>query len=242
MGARLEALRALQNVELQIVDIRRQLQAKERLIAAQGGKLQGGEGALGAEREQLNRAQREFDALDVEIKARSGHIVKLREHLNSVKTNKEYATVLQQLNNEKADLSKLESRALELMTRVEEARASLGAHETALGGERRRLEELRGQLEAARNAYSKRLAELTAERERAAAGLDPATLVHFQRLSDRYDGEALAEVSRPSPRRDEYICNGCHMSLTAEIANALAVRDDVISCRSCGRILYLGKK
>ena len=41
MGAMLEALHALQDVELQIVDIRRQLQSKERSVQRQAAKLKG---------------------------------------------------------------------------------------------------------------------------------------------------------------------------------------------------------
>ena len=37
------------------------------------------------------------------------------------------------------------------------------------------------------------------------------------------------------------ICDGCNMSLAAERANALLTRDDVITCDSCGRILYIEK-
>ena len=43
MGATLEALRVLQDVELQIVDIRRQLAAKERAVKRQTAKLRAAE-------------------------------------------------------------------------------------------------------------------------------------------------------------------------------------------------------
>jgi len=241
MGARLEALRALQNIELQIVDIRRQLKHKERIIAAQANKVSAAEAALAAEREQIARSQREFDALDLEVKARSGQVAKLRDHVNSAKTNKEYAGALQQLNNEKADLSKLETRALEHMTRLDEARALAVTHEKGIETERRRLADLRAQLEQTRAAYSNRMTQLEKERAASAERIEPAIVAQFDRLSERYDGEVMAEVAKPNPRRDDYICSGCNMSLTAEIANSLAVRDDVLACRSCGRILYLGK-
>ena len=39
-----------------------------------------------------------------------------------------------------------------------------------------------------------------------------------------------------------YVCGGCFMSLNAEHANALRSRDEVRTCDSCGRILYLEVK
>jgi hypothetical protein len=241
MGARLRAVLDLQSIEHQIVDIRRQLARKERLVAEQQRKVDAARRALQVEREEVRRAQAEFDATDVEVKSRSGHIARLREHLNTVKTNKEYAAVLTQMNTEKADLTKFESRAMEMMERIEVRRGALSDHERQERDEVARLEETRAQLDKTAKSYQDRLAELQRQRETAIALLDRKTVELFERLSERYDGEVTAEVSRPNPRRDEFICGGCHMGLTAEVANGLLTRDDVLTCRSCGRILFMNR-
>jgi predicted nucleic acid-binding Zn-ribbon protein len=107
MGAKLEALRELQIIESQIVDIRRQFASKERLAAAQSRKLAELRKSIERERLDIRSAQAEVDAVDLDLKARSANLAKLREHLNSVKTNKEYAALLSQLNNEKADTTRV---------------------------------------------------------------------------------------------------------------------------------------
>lgn len=241
MGAKLQALRDLQDIEHQIVDIRRQLAQKERLVAGQRKRVETAGAALEAERDEIRRLQMECDEVDVDVKARNGHVSRLREHLNTVRTNKEYAAVLTQLNTEKADVSKLEARELELMARLEERRAAFSAHEQTAAHERRRLEEAQAQLEQARAMFAGQLARLEARRRESAAHVDAPILTLFDRLSERYDGEVLAEVVKPNPRRDEYICNGCHMSLRNEVVNALLVRDEVVHCKSCGRILFMDR-
>lgn len=241
MGARLQALLQLQNIELQIVDIRRQLAQKERLVAAQRKRLEAAVGSHQSEREQIQRSQREFDEIDLDVKARSSNVTKLRDQLNSVKTNKEYAAVLAQLNNEKADMSKIETRALEMMKALDDRRAALSKLDDAQKYEQGRLKDLEAQLDLTRSTYAGRLDELTQQRTHATSSLEPESLVQFERLCERYDGEAMAEVMKPNPRRDEYICNGCNMNLRAEVANALAMRDEVMHCKSCGRILFMKK-
>jgi predicted nucleic acid-binding Zn-ribbon protein len=241
MGAKLQALRELQDVELQIVDIQRQLAQKERAVAAQRKKLDAALSALENDQSEIRRLQVEFDENDVDVKARSGHVTRLREHLNSVRTNKEYAAVLAQLNNEKADMARLENRGLEMMTRIDDRRTAHSEQEKAVEAEKRRLADLQAQLELARGSFSSRQAQLCEARARCSAAVDPVSLALFERLSERYDGEVLAEVVKPNARRDEFICGGCNMTLRIEVANTLRTRDDVLHCKSCGRILYLNK-
>jgi len=239
MGARLEALLELQDIELQIVDIRRQLAVKERRVRDQAGKLSALQASNEAARHEIQRSQAEFDELDVDIKGRSAHISRLREHLNTVRTNKEYAVVLAQMNNEKADVSRLESRALEMMERVEARKQLLAEQRAQEQAEQAKLDERTAELEQARQSFGPRLSQLERQREAAAAKIDAEALALFRRLSERYDGEIMAEVVRPSPRRDEFVCAGCNMALRTEVANALRIRDEILTCKNCGRILYL---
>ena len=119
MGATLESLLKLQEIELQIVDIKRQLAAKERSVKRQTAKLRAAEESLETEREELKHNQVRMDEVDLDLKGRSASISRLRDNLNTVKTNKEYAAVLSQLNNEKADSTRLEARVYEMLEAVE---------------------------------------------------------------------------------------------------------------------------
>jgi predicted nucleic acid-binding Zn-ribbon protein len=239
MGAKLQALFALQDIELQIVDIRRQLERKKRRVKTQHRKRQAAREAVEVERLSIRKSQAEFDTLDVDIKGRSANINRLREHLNTVRTNKEYAAVLARMNNEKADVSRLESRALQIMQSVEARKQELAHHEQAEAAETERLEDFQAQLEQAQQSFAGRLGRLQKQRDEAAAQTEPKTITLFNRLSKRYEGEVLAEIERTNPRRDEFVCTGCHMSLRVEVVNMLKSRDEIVTCKSCGRILFM---
>ena len=241
MGAMLQALFALQDIESQIVDIRRELDRKQRQVAAQTRKLEAVRNSTETERMSIQRCQADFDVMDVDIKGRSTNINRLREHLNTVRTNKDYATILAKLNNEKADVTRLESRALEIMQTIDARKQELSEHRQAESVEAARLEDLQAQFQQVRESLAGKLEQLQTQREQATAEIDAGTLTLFERLSERYDGEALAEVERPNPRRDEFICAGCHMSLRVEVANTLKSRDEIVTCRNCGRILFMQK-
>lgn len=242
MGATLEALLALQDVELQIVDIRRQLAAKQRNVQRQAAKLRGAEAALAAARDDLKHTQAEMDSLDLDLKGRGANITRLRDNLNTVRTNKEYAAILSQLNTQKADVSRLEARAFQLLESVEAKKRSIAEHQQTVAQEAARLANLQAQLEQAQQSFAQRLRDLEQQREAAAERVDGAALALFNRVSEHYDGEVMARVVRTHPRRDEYMCDGCNMGLAIERANALLTRDELITCDNCGRILYIEKE
>lgn len=241
MGPKLQALLDLQQVELQIVDIKRQLARKERAVTAQQKRLDTLRRELSAEQEAVKRAQVDVDAADLDLKTRQGHIDRMRERLNTVKTNKEYAATLAELNNEKADVSKLEARALELMGAVEGQKEALIVREQSETREIDRLRDLEAQLDQTRQSFADKLKRLETQKQRVVEGIEPEELKLFDRLSERHDGEALAEIERPHPRKDEFLCGGCYMSLSAEIANAVLTRDELVTCRNCGRIVWMEK-
>jgi len=241
MGALLESLLALQDIELQIVDIHRQLAAKQRGVKRQAAKLRSAEEALETETEQLKSTQIHMDEIDVDLKSRSVHVGQLRDNLNTVRTNKEYAAVLSQLNTEKADVTRLETRAFELLSAVEEKKTAVTTCREQAHHEAQRLANLEQQFAQVRESFAGRLEQLQQARDRASHELDAGALDMFNRVSERYDGEVMARVIKPHPRRQEFLCDGCNMSLAAERANALMTRDEVITCDNCGRILYIVK-
>ncbi len=241
MGPRLQALLELQDVEAQMQDIQQQLGRRERSVAAQDKKLAELRRVLENEQAEMQRLQIQFDQVDLDLKARQGHLDKLRERLNSVRTNKEYAATLSELNNDKADANKVEARAMEIMQQIDEQRTAFDARKKDEAHELQRRTDLQLQLDQARESFSSRLNKLKAKRGSVTERVKPEDIALFERLAERYEGEALAEIERTHPRRDEFTCGGCFMSLSAEVANAVLTRDEVSTCNNCGRILWMQK-
>lgn len=241
MGATLDALRELQEIEHQIIDIRKQIRKKENVVAAHEKKLAALNQQVAGGQAEIRRHQVDFAALDVDVKARTAQITKLREQLNSVRTNKEYAAMLAQMNNDKADLARVEQKALEHMQAIEQRQGEINGKLEQLAAEQARRDELVDQVQQAQQSFAPKLQSLEKTRDAAAAKVPPDALRIFQRLSERFEGEAIVRCERTHPRRDEYICGGCHMGLTAEVANALMTRDEIRTCKNCGRILYIDK-
>ena len=239
MGATLDALQRLQSIEAQLRSSREQIETRQRTVEAHRRKI----ATLGRQatdiHDAIRRAQADADKLELERKIQEAHLAKLREALNHSKTNKEYAAILTQLNTDKADALKIEDKVLAAMAKVDELRKQEAEHRATLDKEKARMGETRKSSSDLEAKLAAQIKDLEAQREAAASEVPPAALNTFERARDKHDGEAMAAVEQPHPRRPEYICSGCNMSITLETINSLQSRDEMQVCHVCSRILYL---
>jgi predicted nucleic acid-binding Zn-ribbon protein len=239
MGDTLDALRRLQEVEQLLADLRRGEDKRARQIRIQKRNIAKSNDLIEQKRSDIRQHQMEIDRLDMDIKSREDVLAKHRAALNKAKTNKEYASILTAINTEKVDSAKLEARELELMSEMDKVRALIEKIEAEQATQQARLQEAEKQLAEYLDRTAERRSTLERQRADVAETIPPPTLMTFERVAERHDGEAMAEIVRLHPKRDEFICSGCNMKITLEIVNALQTRDEIQGCDACGRLLYL---
>jgi hypothetical protein len=227
-------------VERQLVEVRSRLRMRENAVAAQQRKID----QLSSDWEELNakRIERRKDAdrYELDLRHKEQKVNELRGVLNTAKTNKEYAAVLTQINTIKADNAKMEDQALKVMADLDTIKAEADEVQQKVDAEKARMEQVRSSASAEIERLSGMRDDLSAKRAEAAAEVPPAELALFERIADKLGGDAMAPIEIEGDRPPhEYVCGGCFMALNAEHANALRTRDEVRTCDSCGRILYL---
>jgi predicted nucleic acid-binding Zn-ribbon protein len=239
MGEILNTLQRLQAVELKRLAIRRTLEAKAALIESRRKRVQKAEERIVEHHRGVRELQARIDFLSLDAASRAEAIAKHRDALNRAKTNKEYAAILATMNTEKADNAKLEAEVLRLMEQLQ----SLKDAGAELEEQKKKAVSELAAAEADAAAYQEScqadLDGLQTERDEVAALIAPTTLGVFNRVADRHDGQALAAIFKPFPKREEYACSGCNLKVSLEVINALRGRDEIQICKSCGRILYV---
>jgi len=240
MGKLLESLLELQRVERDLTHVRQKLKVRSNAVAAQTRhveQLQEESEALAA---RVIERRKDADRTELDLKTREEQAHKLRGALTTAKTNKEYAALLTQLNSLKADNARIEEQTLRLLQDVDVIRAQHEDKKAEIAKEQERLEEIRNTNEQEVARLNEMIEDLQARRAAAAEQVPPKELAVFDRIASNYGGEAMAAIEIHGNRPPhQYVCGGCYMSLSAEHANALRVRDEIRTCGSCGRILYL---
>jgi len=239
MGATLDALHRLQEVELQIAEIRQGIDRKVRAVAREQACIAELDAKITTQLAAIRTDQIDADRFDLDVKSREGEIAKLRQALNVAKTNKEYSAILMQLNTNKADNGKVEERVLALLTQIDVKKKELGKIQAEKATEVAKLAEFQTAVKQAEDQSRGRLGKLLTERQEAAAAVPPAALDCFNRVAKKNEGEAMAMVHRTNPKRSEYACGGCNMSINIEQVNSIMSRDEAVLCHTCGKILYI---
>ncbi|HEY2585719.1 MAG TPA: C4-type zinc ribbon domain-containing protein [Tepidisphaeraceae bacterium] len=187
----------------------------------------------------LKEQQAKAAGMDLDLKTRDAHIEKLRTQQQTAKNNKEYQAFLVEINTAKVDRNKVEDEAMKVLEAVERGQNEAGGLQAQLQAEQQKLQTLK---QESGETVAKLQAEVDAlrpARDEAANAVPPRARDAFERLGERYDGEAMSALAKPDRRREEYICTACNMSLVINVYNKLHSRDELVFCPSCGRVLYI---
>ena len=239
MGPTNLALVKLFQVDQQLREAQARLDAATRDVRIQERKLNDLAERQKLAQTKLREAQVHSGNLELDLKTRDAHIEKLRNQQQLAHTNKEYQAFLIEINTAKVDRNKVEEETIRSMEQAERLQGEVRDLGVQVESERARLQEMRDQI-------GDRLAQLQADidalrpaREQAAAAVPAKSRDTFERMSERYEGEAMAALAKPDRRREEYVCTSCNMDLAADVYNRLHSRDELVFCPSCRRILFI---
>ena len=176
---------------------------------------------------------------ELDVKTRDTRIDKLRTQQSNATHNKEYQVFLTEINTEKVDKGKSEDEQLKAMEQVEKFAAEIKALQGQIEEESAKHKTTQEQLGGKLAELQLDIDKMRPQREEAAAAISPKAREMFERLVERYEGEAMSPISRPKPRREEYVCTACNMDLVVDLYNRLHTRDEMVFCPSCRRLLYI---
>lgn len=235
-----DQLRELFLLDQQIRGMKTRLDSAQSRVLKQKGKLDQFNRQRQELGDQLKQVQVKVSTLEKQSAETDNRVKTQREKMNNVKNNNEYHALLLEVNTLKAEKTKIDDETLEHMGKLETLKKEVEAVEAKIVDQKKLVAVAEGELTAGQNEVGSRLAELTAERDKAEQGVPQDALIVFRKQADMHEGEALAAVVEESKRHLEYSCGGCYIGLPIERVNALMRKpDDLVTCPSCGRILFI---
>lgn len=182
--------------------------------------------------------QARLDGLKKTKKEKEGLLVrgqdslkKTRERLLEVKTNKEYQSMLKEIETIETKNSHGEDEIIALLDEIDRAEGEVKVKTGELEAERRRYEEQKAALEKELNSLEQELETCRQEGETVKARISPQILQHYQRIKGAGRAVAVAAVWKE-------VCDGCHMSIPPQLYNELQKADQLMTCPHCNRIIY----
>ncbi len=239
MGPTNAALFRLYQADRKLRDAQGRLDAVSKNVRVQERKVSELSENLRLNQSKLREQQSQSAQFDLDLKARDEKIEKLRAQQQTANTNREYQAFLVEINTEKLDKAKVEEQLLRAMETVEKMAAETAELQKTLEGEETKLEAMRAEIGGRVAELQKEADALKPARQAAAEAVPAKARDAFERLADKFDGEAMSALTKPDRRREEYACSICNMDLVTDVYNKLHSRDELMFCPSCHRILYI---
>lgn len=179
----------------------------------------------------LEDVNRSYRSLESDSDANQEKLRKSMQKLDSVKNNKEYQSILKEIEDLKAENSQIEDKMIECLNHIEEGEKKISSLREEYSLLLEKNEKERESIQQHLHEGNTRLKELDEEWERISQAAEPDMLRQYLDLKERIKGSVIASVK-------DAICNGCHMNIPPQTYNELQRFDSLKYCPFCQRIIY----
>jgi predicted nucleic acid-binding Zn-ribbon protein len=239
MGPSNVALVKLYQADQKLREAQGRLDALSKNVRIQERKLHDLTERLRLTQSKLKEQQAQSAGFELDLKSREAKIERLRSQQQNANNNKEYQVFLVEINTEKVDKGKIEEQLLKSMESVEKLQNEAKELSQLVESESIKLKALQAEIGDRAVKLQAEIDALRPLREAAYEAASPKWRDEFERLADKFEGEAMSALAKPDRRREEYACTACNMDLVTDIYNKLHSRDEMVFCPSCRRILYI---
>ncbi len=202
------------------------------------------EEALSAQEQLFRAAKAEADRAELEVKSKEEEREKIKRQMNAPKlSNREYEMLQEAMAGVLADINSHTDQAVKAMQRAEEAEIQVTDLQGQLDTARTEHLEAKEKLESGLGDVTGDLAKRDEERKEKIKDVASEALQTYERVRRKHkDALALVEgtIDRAAGRiGNDLHCSSCYMTITANDAVKVLGRKELITCKSCVRILYV---
>jgi hypothetical protein len=234
LKSQLGSLIKLQAIDTQIYGLRSEKAAKPVEIKALEDSFEIKKAYMAElDKKSLDLTKKKKDK-ELELASKEAASVKLQGQLYSLKTNKEYQVMLQQIQDAKADVSVIEDNILEVLDEMDKLKSKVDEERLKIKEEEKLFISEKGKIEARIKEIDDRLSQLDTNRKQAVVDIDPKILSQYERILTSRDGLAIVTVKDNS-------CGGCNMFVPPQVINLIKMYGRIITCETCNRMLYINE-
>jgi len=232
LKSQISELVRLQTIDSEIYVLKNEKESKPKEMDAIDAVLQEKKKHLADIEATLLDFQKQRKDKELELASKEDGIKKLETQLYQLKTNKEYQTMLQQIQDAKADGSVIEDEILGLFEQVDKTKNDVAQEKQRLQEEEKVAVEQKKHIQESIKEIDGRIAQLQAQRKQIIPGIDKKVLSQYERILLNRDALAIVSVKDNS-------CGGCNMFVPPQVINLIRMYERIITCEMCNRILYI---
>ncbi|MDG1297435.1 MAG: C4-type zinc ribbon domain-containing protein [Saprospiraceae bacterium] len=189
------------------------------------------EGRIDKQKVQVEDFQGQIAMYKANITEAEGLITRYEKQLDEVKNNREYDALTKELELARLDIQLAEKRIRDTTAKLDNKAETIGANEEKLSSKKEDLTLKKKELEEIITKTEKEEEKLNKKRERSQKKIVGDLNDRYERIRNQYkNGLAVVFIERDS-------CGGCFNSVPPQIQLEISLRQRIIDCEHCGRIL-----
>jgi predicted nucleic acid-binding Zn-ribbon protein len=231
MSGFIALLRDLHRVHRQKRDLREHLDRLPFQLKAQRARQTRAEAAVKDAQDALKKLKVGIHEREVSLKSKAQQIEKWETQINLVTSKKEYDALKLEMAHTKEECGRLEDEVLLAMTQTDERTAALPGLEKTMREVRDEVARFETEAREKQANLDQDMAKIEAQLKELEAQLPSDMRPNYDRMVKSLGADALAPVN-------DRICSSCSTGITAQQQTNLMM-GKLVTCTSCGRILYL---
>jgi predicted nucleic acid-binding Zn-ribbon protein len=172
--------------------------------------------------------RREFEA---ELSDEINRIKERQSKMMQVQTNREYQSLLKEIEDAKKNMKEKEEEIVSLMETSEADSKIMAEQENLTADEKTALDEESAKAKKQSAKIERKKKKIVTKRKAMAKHIDTAVLRNYDMLRARRNGKAVVGVIKG-------VCQGCFMSIPPQHFNNILKGDRMLNCPICQRILF----
>ena len=232
MEEQIALLTSLQNIEIDSKQTEQRIAEISQQYEVLDQRLQEFKQMMEAENQQNDSIKKEYRDYEITVQDNLSLISKSKEKLSLAKNNKEYQSSLKEIEELEKKNSDIEDLMLEILDRQESAEKQMQVREQEFGELSAEVEQGRQEINAEIGIKKQALEKLNHDLHQARARISPELMEVFERTKSMQPNKiALARVV-------DAVCQGCNVTIPAQLYNELQRKNSLEFCPKCGRIAY----
>ena len=231
MHSELTSVRELHQVDRRRRELSAEIAHLPKHISEIENKLKSHREKLESDQATLEENHKRRRQMEGEIAAQEQKNSRLREQMSEAKTNDQFRAFQHEIKFAEDEIRKIEDRILDGMEEAEALDQLVGESKKSLELEAQSVEKEVREAQARVAKDEEELSTVEVQRKKLAASISPQVLGTYERVQKMRGGEAVAEASADR-------CFACNVVLRPQFSQMLRFGQKVMTCESCGRILY----
>ncbi|RZB32109.1 MAG: uncharacterized protein SRB1_01728 [Desulfobacteraceae bacterium Eth-SRB1] len=179
----------------------------------------------------LDELKKQYRLYESDVQMNLEHIKKSQASLRTIKTNREYQSLLKQIDEFNVKNVRIEDEMLEFLDRMDKAESNIAAKKNEYSMLEDRIMSDKEMIKQETEHGNKRLAQLDMDFNDVSGRITPELLDKYEMVKKQKRGMAIVPVN-------DAVCGGCNMNIPPQMYNELQRCDSLMFCPNCQRMIY----